>query len=91
MISIKSKTEHGESEFGGGELEHDGGVGTPKKYTQKKARIVLGTIIPDGTGLKVDQLIKTNLRLEQNLAEAKSSANDTPITLGVQYLYTTGG
>ncbi len=77
--------------WGGGELEHDGGVSNI--YTQSKARIVLGEIRINSENIPyVVQFVKNHLRLEQNLGSAKSSnVRETATkTIGIKYGYPIG-
>ncbi len=63
----------------GGNVEHDGGTGTPTVYKQTKARVKLGIVEASGSELVVRQYVNDNRRMVNlGLADAYDSSGSSP-------------
>jgi hypothetical protein len=88
ISTAKIKSKKVDNDFAAGEVEHDGGVGTPKVYTQKKARIVLATIAITDGAITVNQIVTSNLRMALSAIGGKASESDTnPVVIAASYPY----
>lgn len=85
IISASIKSKAVDKDFGGGEVEHDGGIGNPKVYTQTKSRIVLATISISNNVVTVNQRVTSNLRMGLSAMSGKKSENDSPIIVAANY------
>lgn len=76
----------------GGEVENDGGSGTPVVYSQTKIRIVLYQMGPDVNGNPVvaNQWVRDPLRIEQtNYLDSNDSSGGSAETILASYVFPT--